>query len=541
MAFGHCRRGDVFRGVALQPGDVSLSRRGGGRTDGNDDPDGQRHAARADGVGADESAALRHADRARRLRRARSSLTAQFRHFDRHCAVWLRRRPRRRVRAARRRIRDRQAHPVAAADCTAARRRSVVASGAVFRGVSPRSQTGADLRRQHRHGTVGGRDGMDSRLARGPCRRCRRERDPDDCNIHLDRRDLVALPRAMACTGRGATRMTRPTVTVAIPNYNHGRYIADALQSVLSQSLPPHEVIVIDDCSKDDSVDVVNGFVREHPNVRLIRNEVNRGVFYGVARALEEATGDYFYLLAADDKVLPGFFERTVSMLEQHSGAGMCATALEYFDAHGGDLRRDRQPFFHTHAAHAKGSSVFLSGEDVLQRLEAQPWFLGGIAAVMFRRSAFAEAGGLRGELGLFADWYLPHYVGLKHGMCYVPEALAAFRIQASSYGTDIALRPRAFFENANATLRLLTESQNADVFSPEFVQKARKNFTYAAFRGAVANWQTTFLADMEELLPPRGIVARILFKLLRGVRILQWALVKAYCFRRTAPALLRQ
>lgn len=329
------------------------------------------------------------------------------------------------------------------------------------------------------------------------------------------------------------------TLTVCVPNFNHGRYIEAALRSVLAQSLAPTQVVVIDDASKDDSVEIVTRMAAEFNTLELIRNETNRGVFESVRRGLERATGEFFYLLAADDQVLPGFFERAVTMLQRFPDAGMCSVAIKYLDADGNLLPAEQRPSFHTHAEHDRVSeALFLPPDNVRKRLKRQPWFVGGIAGVLFRRTAFQESGGLRGELGLLADWFAPHYAALRYGMCYIPEELAAFRILPTSFGTSIALRPRVVLENAVGTVRLMRSPQFSSVFPEEFVAQAERDLTYGAFRGALVNWQTSFVTDLSRLVPPIGLLSRLVLKCVRLAMKAQWFLLRTYCAGRVAKPL---
>lgn len=329
--------------------------------------------------------------------------------------------------------------------------------------------------------------------------------------------------------------MSPPTLTVCVPNYNHGRFLVQALESVLSQSVAATEIIVIDDASTDDSVAVVSRFAESHPPVRLITKSVNRGVFDSVGTGLSLAKGEFFYLLSADDHVLPGFFERTIALLRQYESVGMCSVALKFIDPQGAEVPFASMPSFHTHVRDARDAGPFLDPAAVLKRIDRQPWFIGGVAAVMFRREAFAEAGGLIADLGFFADWFAPHYVALKYGMCYTPEPLSAFRLMPNSFGTSIALRPRTSFEQAAVTVRRMEAPQFAGIFPRWFIDRTRRDFTYSSLRGAFANWNAAFLADVEAFVPPRGLIARILFATLRLARNAQWFLLKVYCRGRVA------
>ena len=92
--------------------------------------------------------------------------------------------------------------------------------------------------------------------------------------------------------------------SVVIPLYNKRQEIETTIRSVLSQTLSPHEIIVVDDGSTDGSGEVVKGM--DSPLVRLIR-QTNAGECAARNRGIAEATGDYIALLDADDSYRPDF------------------------------------------------------------------------------------------------------------------------------------------------------------------------------------------------------------------------------------------
>lgn len=115
-----------------------------------------------------------------------------------------------------------------------------------------------------------------------------------------------------------------PAVSVVIPLYNKGPYIARALTSVLAQTVRDFEVIVVDDGSTDGGAEVVGGF--GDPRVRLIRQE-NHGVSAARNRGIEAARGEMVAFLDADDEWTPRHLEALLRLREKYPQAGAYGTA----------------------------------------------------------------------------------------------------------------------------------------------------------------------------------------------------------------------
>ena len=112
-----------------------------------------------------------------------------------------------------------------------------------------------------------------------------------------------------------------PLVSICIPSYNHEKYIAETINSVILQDYKNIELIIIDDCSGDKSESVINSFSDKCKD-RFIRfeyhkNETNKGISYNLNKAIKWAQGKYFYAIASDDILLPFKTSLLVSEIEK--------------------------------------------------------------------------------------------------------------------------------------------------------------------------------------------------------------------------------
>ncbi len=116
-----------------------------------------------------------------------------------------------------------------------------------------------------------------------------------------------------------------PSVSVITPAFNASRFIADAVRSVLAQTFGDLEMLVVDDRSKDDTVDVVRALAQADARVRLILREENGGPAAARNTALEQAAGRFVAFLDSDDVWLPGKLEAQLRFM-QDRGAPLSYT-----------------------------------------------------------------------------------------------------------------------------------------------------------------------------------------------------------------------
>lgn len=110
-------------------------------------------------------------------------------------------------------------------------------------------------------------------------------------------------------------------VAVVVPSYNHARFVEATLRSIIQQSLPPAELLVIDDGSSDESPRVIERVLADCPFPCELIARTNRGLCATLNEGFERTRGDYFAYLGSDDLWLPGFLKARVDLLESRRAA----------------------------------------------------------------------------------------------------------------------------------------------------------------------------------------------------------------------------
>jgi len=120
------------------------------------------------------------------------------------------------------------------------------------------------------------------------------------------------------------------TVSVIIPSYNHGKYIAEAIQSVLDQTLQDFEIIITDDASADNTVEVIEKFT--DPRIQLFCLSKNQGVSRALDFSIAKAKGKYIALLGSDDIAMSERLEKQVAFLDTHHEVGAVLSRAHIID-----------------------------------------------------------------------------------------------------------------------------------------------------------------------------------------------------------------
>ena len=201
----------------------------------------------------------------------------------------------------------------------------------------------------------------------------------------------------------------RPRVSVVIPVYRGQAYVAATLRSLKAQELADFEVLCIDDCSDDESCEIIRSLAAEDARIRYFRTDTNLGnVPRVLSRFLGEARGDYFAYSSQDDSFSVDWLSSMVNTAEA-TGAEAVVPDLVFHDDERGDYRWLRNSY----RALVSGTEAFLLSLD---------WSIP--ANALFHRSLWERFGFF--DFGMYADEYSWRYYFLQCRM--VAFAAGVFR-----------------------------------------------------------------------------------------------------------------
>ena len=138
--------------------------------------------------------------------------------------------------------------------------------------------------------------------------------------------------------------MRMPLVTVIIPNYNHAKYLRQRIDTVLNQTYTSFEVIILDDCSTDNSKDIILSY-KDNPHIsNIVLNSENSGsTFKQWNKGFELAKGDYIWIAESDDYCDLNLLELLITQIQKYSQSSIVYTSSHFVDAEGHYIKKIRK------------------------------------------------------------------------------------------------------------------------------------------------------------------------------------------------------
>lgn len=208
-------------------------------------------------------------------------------------------------------------------------------------------------------------------------------------------------------------------------NYNHGRFIANALNAAMRQTMPFDEILIIDDASTDDSIKVIKAQLQSAPNARLLQNPQNLGVIGTCNRGLQEARGDFIFYMAADDDYSLGLVESWRAALAAYPDVAMISGNTRIRNYVTNKERLFVLPFSDMPGRYTRAD---------IETAAKRRAFTFNIGANVMRRDAIIAAGGLLPDLHWHCDWFLYLLIAIRYPFAVLPQEFACIRESGGQY-----------------------------------------------------------------------------------------------------------
>lgn len=244
-------------------------------------------------------------------------------------------------------------------------------------------------------------------------------------------------------------------ISVIIPNYNYSKYIIERIDSILFQTIPIYELIILDDASTDNSVEIIKEKIdlikKEYPNIKtkFICNEVNSGgcVFAQWQKGLKEATGDYVWIAEADDSSNTLFLETALNFFKKNEKIILFYAESKRIDGENNITALNCQDWcdiFHT--GRWQKDYVNSGKDEIINYLSNNNTIL-NVSSVVWKNDSelyniFEEAKNYK----IAGDWYIYARFLEKGDIAFTKEPLNYFRKHGSSAST-LSIRDKEYKE----------------------------------------------------------------------------------------------
>lgn len=242
------------------------------------------------------------------------------------------------------------------------------------------------------------------------------------------------------------------SISVIIPSYNYGKYLAETLDSVLSQDYPHFEIVLVDDGSTDESQKISREYATQYPKINYVQHPKNLGLFQTFLTGFQAAKGEYVHYFSADDKYLPGFLSKCMDFLLKHPQVGVVCTDLGYFKDNSSTLKVSK-------LLENYKNPTFFPKEEIIRIFKTTTFWVTG-ASCIAKRELIEKYGPHNAELENLSDWYLFHTIALKEGIGYIPEVLTTMREHDQSLTNQVKRNKKRRRSTYHHLLHLLLKNK---------------------------------------------------------------------------------
>ena len=209
-------------------------------------------------------------------------------------------------------------------------------------------------------------------------------------------------------------------VSVIIPNYNHGKYLRQRIDSVINQTYRDFEIIIIDDCSSDNSREIIEDYASRYPFISIFFNSSNSGSpFTQWDSGVNKAQGEFIWIAESDDFAEPLFLEKALSIIDKNENLGIVYCDSKVYDERNKKEYRvsEKKKFF----SKSKWlNDYYLNGKKEIYDNLYLACTINNVSSVLFRKSKYIEAGLADHKMKFCGDWYIYIRILLISDIAYI-------------------------------------------------------------------------------------------------------------------------
>lgn len=252
-------------------------------------------------------------------------------------------------------------------------------------------------------------------------------------------------------------------VSVIIPVYNHEKFVAETIDGVISQTYKNWELLIVDDCSTDESWGIIQECAKKDSRIKAFRNDTNKGLIPNWRFLIDNSKGEYIAFLEGDDFFYKDNLAKKIEIFERYSGLGMVYCNFNVVNEKGNIIVEDYRLF--QEAKTYRNRSISPS-EYLLSKFH----LINSYGQIMIQKSILKEVGYPRTldpseKVFLPSDWDFNFRISTQTKIYYVDEVLFGYRRHSSNSSYDAV--------KAYEHISLLLEEYEREFSKDEKVLKA--------------------------------------------------------------------
>ena len=288
-------------------------------------------------------------------------------------------------------------------------------------------------------------------------------------------------------------------LSVIIPNYNHSKYLKQRIDSVLSQTYQNFEVIILDDCSTDNSKAIIESF-RNHPKiVHIVYNEINSGsTFKQWQKGIELAKGDYVWMAESDDYAESFMVQSLMEIADSNPSVGLIYCGSNLVDEVGnsmGEIIREVRI--------NKNNYYINSGDNESEKHFLFHPIVPNASAVIFKKKNFFKVNPSYKSFKICGDWLFWMDICFDNFIAYLPQKLNYFRQSSTSVSRSphVVKNHLKIFQLERLQIMVYIHLRANHNCSKTNLQKSVAKYLYNIFSDSIAQKLTFDRAEKKQIL----------------------------------------